>query len=90
MTSPQAEGRRDSIHAPSQEHPASVPMFTAREGKVFQRGTYVPEPSRRLALFEAAAEVGDWFSPFAAQYAADLRDAISVAEDYPHIQEEAA
>lgn len=79
-----------SINAPSPSEPVSAPVFTAHEGKVFRRQTYLAEPSRLLSFLEAASEVGDWFSPFAADQAAELRDAISVAEDFQHIHERSA
>ena len=58
------------------------PVFTAREGKVFHRGVYVPEPSRQLAVFLESAARKDWFGARAAELATELQDAITVAEDF--------
>lgn len=64
-------------------------IFTAREGKVFHRGVFVPDPSRQLAVFLDSAQGSDWFAKEAARLATELNDAITVAEDF-HIIEEAA
>lgn len=65
--------------APSNTSAVSAPVFTASEGRVYRRGVFLAEPSTLLAVLLE----DEW----AQELAAELRDAISVAEDYPHIHE---
>lgn len=56
--------------------------FTAHDGEVFLRGVYTPadQAERQLAVYRRSAAAGDWWSPFAAELAADLEAAMRAAQ----------